>query len=150
LGQLLYGAGLRVMECVRLRVKDVDFGYDQIVVRDGKGNKDRVTMLPAIIGQGLQRHLQAESPKPAAAIVFAIMRSSRLCRVNLFIPAFSILISDYYTHISPLIARHNFALFSFLLSKVKSTNRVRRKNAKTIILRIGFKTDAYRTFGTLP
>jgi integron integrase len=58
LGQLLYGAGLRVMECVRLRVKDVDFGYDQIVVRDGKGNKDRVTMLPAIIGQGLQRHLQ--------------------------------------------------------------------------------------------
>jgi integron integrase len=58
LGQLLYGAGLRVMECVRLRIKDVDFGYDQIVVRDGKGNKDRVTMLPAIIGEGLQRHLQ--------------------------------------------------------------------------------------------
>lgn len=42
---LLYGAGLRLMECVRLRVKDIDFGYKQIVVRDGKGNKDRVTML---------------------------------------------------------------------------------------------------------
>ena len=39
MGQLLYGAGLRVMECVRLRVKDVDFGYRQIIVRDGKGKK---------------------------------------------------------------------------------------------------------------
>lgn len=57
LGQLLYGAGLRVMECVRLRVKDVDFGYGQIVVRDGKGKKDRVTMLPAIIVDDMKRHL---------------------------------------------------------------------------------------------
>ena len=43
---LLYGAGLRLMECIRLRVKDVDSSYNQIVVRDGKGHKDRVTMLP--------------------------------------------------------------------------------------------------------
>lgn len=43
---LLYGAGLRVMECVRLRVKDVDLSYRQILVRDGKGERDRVTMLP--------------------------------------------------------------------------------------------------------
>ena len=43
---LLYGAGLRLMECVRLRVKDVDFAYQQITVRDGKGAQDRVTMLP--------------------------------------------------------------------------------------------------------
>ncbi len=57
MGQLLYGAGLRVMECVRLRVKDVDFGYRQIVVRDGKGRKDRITMLPNIITEELQRHL---------------------------------------------------------------------------------------------
>ena len=49
MGQLLYGAGLRVMECVRLRVKDIDFGYGQIVGRDGKGKKDRVTILPEII-----------------------------------------------------------------------------------------------------
>lgn len=46
MASLLYGSGLRVMECVRLRVKDVDFGYRQIVVRDGKGEKDRRTMLP--------------------------------------------------------------------------------------------------------
>ena len=43
---LMYGAGLRVTECVRLRVKDVNFDYSQIVVRAGKGNKDRVTLLP--------------------------------------------------------------------------------------------------------
>src|SRR5262245_21708829 len=40
---LLYGGGLRLMECIRLRVKDIDFAYNQIVVRDGKGQKDRVT-----------------------------------------------------------------------------------------------------------
>ena len=57
MGQILYGAGLRVMECVRLRVKDIDFGYRQIVVRDGKGQKDRITMLPNIIIDELQRHL---------------------------------------------------------------------------------------------
>jgi integrase len=57
MGQVMYGAGLRVMECIRLRVKDIDFGYRQIVVRDGKGSKDRVTMLPQIIVDELQRHL---------------------------------------------------------------------------------------------
>lgn len=57
MGQILYGSGLRVMECVRLRVKDIDFGYRQIVVRDGKGKKDRVTMLPGIIVDEFQRHL---------------------------------------------------------------------------------------------
>ncbi len=53
---LLYGSGLRLMECVRLRVKDVDFGYARITVRDAKGAKDRVTMLPLNLAAGLQRH----------------------------------------------------------------------------------------------
>src|SRR3989442_2579790 len=44
---LLYGAGLRVLECARLRVKDLDFSANQIVVRSGKGDRDRVTLLPA-------------------------------------------------------------------------------------------------------
>lgn len=57
MGNLLYGAGLRLMECLRLRVKDIDFGYRQISVRDGKGHKDRVTMLPEIICERLQHHL---------------------------------------------------------------------------------------------
>jgi integron integrase len=55
---LLYGSGLRLMECVRLRVKDVDFGYAGITVRDGKGGKDRVTMLPVNLASALERHLQ--------------------------------------------------------------------------------------------
>jgi integron integrase len=54
---LLYGAGLRLLECLRLRVKDVDFTYNHIVVRDGKGRKDRVTMLPQQVKAPLQRHL---------------------------------------------------------------------------------------------
>src|SRR5437667_12865664 len=54
---LLYGSGLRLMECVRLRVKDVDFGYARITVRDGKGAKDRVTMLPVNVAAALERHL---------------------------------------------------------------------------------------------
>jgi len=54
---LLYGSGLRLMECVRLRVKDVDLGYLTITVRDAKGGKDRVTMLPTNLAGALQRHL---------------------------------------------------------------------------------------------
>jgi len=54
---LLYGAGLRQAECLALRVKDVDFTYRQILVRDGKGGRDRVTMLPENILQPLQAHL---------------------------------------------------------------------------------------------
>ncbi|MBI4590660.1 MAG: integron integrase [Candidatus Rokubacteria bacterium] len=54
---LLYGAGLRLLECCRLRVQDVDFAANQIVVRSGKGDKDRVTMLPAALKTALARHL---------------------------------------------------------------------------------------------
>jgi site-specific recombinase XerD len=58
MASLLYGTGLRLMECVRLRVKDVDFAYRQILVRDGKGQKDRLTMLPQVLVEPLQRHLE--------------------------------------------------------------------------------------------
>ena len=54
---LLYGAGLRQIECLSLRVKDIDFNYRQIIVRDGKGARDRATMLPENLVQPLQRHL---------------------------------------------------------------------------------------------
>jgi site-specific recombinase XerD len=54
---LLYGSGLRVLECCRLRVQDVDFGTNQIVVRAAKGDKDRVTVLPAAMKPDLARHL---------------------------------------------------------------------------------------------
>jgi integrase len=55
---LLYGAGLRLMECCRLRVKDIDFARNQIVVRAGKGNKDRYTMLPVAVKEPLAKHLE--------------------------------------------------------------------------------------------
>ncbi|MEK6325231.1 MAG: integron integrase [Acidobacteriota bacterium] len=58
MASLLYGAGLRLTECLRLRVKDIDFGYSQIVVRDGKGGKDRVTVLPNSVKEALKNHLQ--------------------------------------------------------------------------------------------
>jgi integron integrase len=55
---LLYGSGLRLLEGLRVRVKDIDFGANQITVRSGKGQKDRVTMLPAALKDPLLRHLE--------------------------------------------------------------------------------------------
>ncbi len=55
---LLYSAGLRLLECCRLRVKDVDFAMNQIAIRDGKGHKDRPTMLPASVKGDLVAHLE--------------------------------------------------------------------------------------------
>ncbi len=57
-GQLLYGSGLRLLEALRLRVKDVEFESGQIVVRDGKGEKDRVTVLPEAVRESLLLHLE--------------------------------------------------------------------------------------------
>jgi len=55
---MLYGAGLRQAECLRLRVQDIDFSYSQITVRAGKGDKDRFTMLPQLVKEPLKRHLE--------------------------------------------------------------------------------------------
>jgi integron integrase len=58
MASLMYGAGLRLMECLRLRVQDIDFARHEITVRDGKGAKDRVTMLPESLKTLLQEHLR--------------------------------------------------------------------------------------------
>jgi site-specific recombinase XerD len=58
MANLMYGAGLRLRECLRLRVQDVDFAANQIIVRDGKGFKDRITMLPNVIKRPLLEHLE--------------------------------------------------------------------------------------------
>lgn len=58
MANILYGTGMRLMECVRLRVTDVDFERREILIRDGKGAKDRVTMLPESVVLELQAHLQ--------------------------------------------------------------------------------------------
>lgn len=58
MASLLYGGGLRLLECCRLRVKDVDFSRNEILVRDGKGARDRVTLLPAAVAAPLTAHLE--------------------------------------------------------------------------------------------
>ena len=55
---LLYGSGLRLNECLELRVKDIDFEYGQVVVHDGKGRKSRLSMLPEKLHRPLRRHLE--------------------------------------------------------------------------------------------
>jgi site-specific recombinase XerD len=84
---LMYGGGLRLMECVRLRLKDVDFERNQITVRDGKG-KDRVTVLPGRFAAPMKEHLG-----PLKAIYESTLNHSKLkgcisvqvvrCRLNL-------------------------------------------------------------------
>ncbi len=58
IGHLLYGSGMRLIECLRLRVKDIDFEYQQIMIREGKGGKDRVTLLPERLVSPLTKHLE--------------------------------------------------------------------------------------------
>ena len=58
IGRLLYGTGMRLLECLRVRVKDVDFGRNEIIIHDGKGAKDRVTMLPESLKPALSQHLE--------------------------------------------------------------------------------------------
>ncbi len=59
MASLMYGAGLRLMECLGLRVQDLDFSANEIIVRDGKGAKDRMTMLPESLETPLQEHLKS-------------------------------------------------------------------------------------------
>lgn len=58
MARLMYGTGMRLMECMRLRVKDVDFGRREITIREGKGNKDRITMLPIALVAPLREHIE--------------------------------------------------------------------------------------------
>ena len=57
MASITYGGGLRLLECLRLRVKDLEFDRGEILVRDGKGNKDRITMLPRSLVEPLRTHL---------------------------------------------------------------------------------------------
>ena len=57
MASLLDGSGLRLLECARLRTKDIDFANNQLVVRDGKGRKDRITLLPSPLRPALSDHL---------------------------------------------------------------------------------------------
>ncbi len=78
MANMLYGTGMRLMECVRLRVKDVDFERNEILIRDGKGGKDRVTMLPSSIATGLQAHLEKRR--------MLFEDDKRIGKANVFLP----------------------------------------------------------------
>jgi integron integrase len=68
MASLMYGAGLRLLECARLRAKDVDFSRRELTVRDGKGRKDRVTVLPATLVSPLRSHLERVQRLHAASL----------------------------------------------------------------------------------
>jgi site-specific recombinase XerD len=69
IASILYGGGLRLQEALQLRVKDVEFDLRQIVVRNGKGGKDRVTILPEVTVEPLQRHLEVVRAQHAQAML---------------------------------------------------------------------------------
>ena len=69
MASLMYGAGLRLLECVELRVKDVDFERGELTIRDGKGGKDRVTILPAVLKEPLSQHLARVKTQHQADLV---------------------------------------------------------------------------------
>jgi site-specific recombinase XerD len=68
--RLLYGTGMRLMEGLRLRVTDVEFSRNEIIVREGKGEKDRVTMLPASLAEPMRLHLAVVKAQHEADLVF--------------------------------------------------------------------------------
>lgn len=72
---LLYGSGLRLLEGLQLRAKDLHFGRDEISVRDGKGHKDRVTMVPHVLHQPLQEHLRAVREQHEADLTLGLGRA---------------------------------------------------------------------------
>lgn len=57
MAKLIYGSGMRLMDCLRLRIEDIDFERKEITIRDGKGSKDRITLLPHSLVVPLQEHL---------------------------------------------------------------------------------------------
>jgi len=78
MAMLMYGAGLRVSECLRLRVKDVDFGRNEITIRSGKGNKDRITMLPELSVEQLHEQI--------SHVAFVHQNDSRAGHGEVFMP----------------------------------------------------------------
>lgn len=113
---LLYGSGLRLMECVRLRVKDVDFAYAQITVRDAKGGKDRVTMLPREFGRTASTPFgQSEGAARAGHRGWIWKCASAVCARK---------------KISQCASRMGLAIpISFLSALARSARRVRRRTA---------------------
>ncbi len=69
MASLIYGSGLRLLECAELRVKDLNFGRDELNIRDGKGGKDRVTVLPAALKASLVEYLEGVKLQHASTAI---------------------------------------------------------------------------------
>lgn len=80
IASLLYGTGMRLMECLRLRVKDIDFARHEITVREGKGGKDRHTMLPRSLTEPLQREI--ERARVITPRIWRRASARRACRMR--------------------------------------------------------------------
>ena len=154
---LLYGAGLRIQDCLELRVKDLDFDQHQIVVRRGKRQKDRVTMLPTAVRERLQAHLrevkhqhERDSAKGVGRVVlpFALDRkypkastdwawqfvfpAARICREPRWGPP-----SRYHLHESAVQKAVNEAVREAALTKHVSPHVMRHyAGSRTILCRV--------------
>ncbi|MEO6327115.1 MAG: integron integrase [Thermoanaerobaculia bacterium] len=129
---LLYGSGLRLMECVRLRVKDVDFDHHQIVVRDGKGQKDRITVLPEKHREEIRLHLEKVSALFASDLEAGIAGVFIWPALERKLPA------------SPLEWIWQYVFPASILSKDPRTNAIRRHHAHESGLQQAVKRAAQR------
>jgi integron integrase len=131
---LMYGSGLRLLECARLRVKDIDFDRGEITVRDGKGRKDRVTVLPERVAEGLQRHLE---------------RVRRLHAADLGMGAGRVVLPDALTRKYPSASREWAWQWVFPASRLYAdphTGERRRHHIHESVLQRAFR-DAVRAAG---
>jgi integron integrase len=134
MASLMYGSGLRVLECARLRVKDLDFQRCEITVRDGKGRKDRVTLLPAKLVEPLKAHLER-------------VRQQHLLDLRAGVGSVALpdaLARKYSTAASEWCWQWVFAATRFHVER--STGEMRRHHLHETVLQRSFK-DALRAAG---
>jgi integron integrase len=150
IARVLYGTGVRKMECLRLRVQDVDFDYRQIVVRSGKGDKDRVTVLPDVLVEQLRKQLERarsvhnrdlEQGHGEVALPFALARkypnAGREWRWQYIFPA-THLSADPYTGVA---RRHHWFDTNVSRAIKEATRRLGiEKRVSVHILRHSFAT----------
>ena len=131
---LMYGSGLRLLECARLRVKDIDFARGEITVRDGKGQKDRVTVLPARVGDALRAHVE---------------RVQRLHEADLRVGAGGVVLPDALARKYPRAPREWAWQWIFPASRLYSDARTgerRRHHLHESVIQRAFR-DAVRAAG---
>lgn len=134
MASLMYGSGLRLLECVRLRIKDIDFDRSEITVRDGKGRKDRVTVLPARVAERLRSHIE---------------KVRRVHDGDLLVGAGSVAMPDALARKYPKASREWPCQWVFRAARLyadRSTGERRRHHVHESVLQRAFR-DAVRASG---